>query len=158
MKLATQKQYSVERKNCSVHVIETLVQLPLVEGGRLSVAETPLNNSELFIRDNYTCLYCGERHTPSKLTKDFIEPFTKQGMNQWTNVVTACLACNRKKAGKTLTEVDMELLAVPYTPSRAERRILKGRNIIADQMSFVKRRKSSNQRVVQTSQRGNCYA
>jgi len=158
MKLTMQKVYTQEGADCPTQVLEALVHLPVLEGSRLSVAETPLNNSELFIRDNYTCLYCGERHTPSGLTKDFVTALTRQGKNQWTNVVTACQSCNRKKAGRSLGGANMELLAVPYAPSLAERRILANRSIVADQMNFVKRNISGNQRVVLTSQRGNCYA
>ncbi len=139
MKLTTQTRYTRERENCSAQVSETLVQLPVVEGSRLSAAEAPLNNSELFIRDNYTCMYCGERHTPSKLTKDYVNPLAVKGKNQWTNVVIACLTCNRRKSGRALAGTNMVLLAVPYAPSQAERKILYGRNIIADQINFAKK-------------------
>jgi 5-methylcytosine-specific restriction endonuclease McrA len=97
-----------------------------------------LNNRELFRRDGYTCMYClrtlGDRH----LTRDHVVPLSRGGRNVWTNVVTACRACNQRKADKLLSESTMRLHAVPYTPNHAEWLILRNRNILTDQMAFLK--------------------
>jgi 5-methylcytosine-specific restriction endonuclease McrA len=53
------------------------------------------------------------------------------------NVVTACSKCNQKKDDKTLLEAGLQLLYVPYVPTRAEYLILENRNILADQMDFL---------------------
>lgn len=98
----------------------------------------PLTNANLFARDLNICGYCGRHYTEAKLSRDHIKPTSKGGENSWTNCVTACLRCNHEKADMTLKEAGMELLYVPYVPSHAERLILQNRNIIADQMDFLK--------------------
>ncbi|RME91123.1 MAG: HNH endonuclease, partial [Anaerolineae bacterium] len=54
-----------------------------------------LTRREIFRRDNYTCQYCGRR-TPM-LTVDHVLPRHLGGKHTWTNVVTACPACNHRK-------------------------------------------------------------
>lgn len=97
-----------------------------------------LNNRELFRRDGHTCMYClrtlGDRH----LTRDHVVPLSRGGRNEWTNVVTACRACNQRKADRLLSETTMRLHAVPYTPNHAEWLILRNRHILVDQMAFLK--------------------
>lgn len=157
MKLTIRQQCKPPNQEGAMNIVETAIRVPIIEEFRESPSDAPLNNSELFIRDNYTCLYCGERHTPSKLTRDYVEPLAGNGESRWANVVTACQTCNRKKSGKSLSAAGLMLLAIPYAPSLAEYRILAGRKVIANQMNFVGRSKSSNQHVVQI-QRRNCYA
>ncbi len=97
----------------------------------------PLTNRELFRRDHHICLYCLRKFSEGQLTRDHVYPVSRGGANLWTNVVTACQACNQKKAARTPDEANMKLFAVPYTPNYAEWLILKNRRIRADQMSFL---------------------
>jgi hypothetical protein len=53
-------------------------------------------------------------------------------------VVTACVRCNNFKAGRSPEDAGMELLAVPFTPTHAEYVFLMGRNVLADQMEFLR--------------------
>ena len=48
--------------------------------------------------------------------------FSAIGINDWTNVVTACKACNARKGSRLLAEMggEMTLKVVPYRPSRFE--------------------------------------
>ena len=55
----------------------------------------PLSRRSLLSRDNYTCQYCGTTEHP--LTIDHVIPKSKGGKTEWTNVVAACVSCNRKK-------------------------------------------------------------
>lgn len=96
-----------------------------------------LTNTQLFKRDRYVCAYCGNKFPEEKLTRDHVHPTSLGGLNVWTNVVTACQYDNHRKANKTLEKANMKLLYVPYVPSHAESLILKGRNILADQMEFL---------------------
>lgn len=73
-----------------------------------------LTRREIFRRDNYTCQYC-ERKTP-ELTIDHVLPRHMGGKHVWTNVVTACPACNHRKGGRTLEESRMHLLRPPKEP------------------------------------------
>jgi len=97
-----------------------------------------LNNKNLFRRDLNLCAYCGKEFKDVHLTKDHIVPVSKGGPNTWTNCVTACVSCNSRKSNKSLDQADLELLYVPYVPDKAEGLILQNRNILADQMDFLK--------------------
>lgn len=96
-----------------------------------------LTNRELFRRDRHMCAYCGGIFTDAKLTRDHIQPRSKGGKDNWMNVVACCARCNQKKDDKTLQEAGLQLLYVPYVPTRAEHLILANRNILADQMTFL---------------------
>ena len=73
-----------------------------------------LTRREVFRRDNYTCQYCG-KHT-SDLTIDHVYPRHLGGELKWTNLVAACSACNHRKGGRTLKDVNMSLLRRPKAP------------------------------------------
>lgn len=98
----------------------------------------PLSNRTLFQRDNHLCLYCGQRFSARHLSRDHVRPLSRGGADHWNNVVTACVRCNNYKAGRTPEAAGMELLAVPFTPTHAEYIFLMGRNVLADQMAFLR--------------------
>ncbi len=98
----------------------------------------PLSNRTLFQRDDHICMYCGQRFSPRHLSRDHVRPSSKGGQDQWNNVVTACVRCNNHKAGRSPEDAGMELLAVPFTPTHAEYIYLMGRNVLADQMQFLR--------------------
>jgi hypothetical protein len=100
----------------------------------------PLSNRELFLRDAYMCMYCGKQYPELLLTRDHLLPLSRGGKDCWSNVVTACRACNHAKGPRTAEEAGMPLLAVPFVPNRAEYLVLSNRRILADQMEFLKRR------------------
>ncbi|MGY4697453.1 HNH endonuclease [Xylella fastidiosa subsp. sandyi] len=97
-----------------------------------------LTNQALFARDDHLCLYCGQQFSRFQLTRDHVIPISKGGLDTWENVVTACFHCNSLKANRTPQQAGMPLLAVPYRPSWIEHLILSNRNILADQMAFLK--------------------
>lgn len=96
-----------------------------------------LTNTALFARDRHLCLYCGQHFHKTQLTRDHVLPLSKRGLDEWENVVSACLSCNVKKGSRTPQQAGMPLLAVPYRPSWVEHLILSNRNILADQMQFL---------------------
>jgi hypothetical protein len=97
-------------------------------------------NHKLFKRDRYTCAYCGGLFREDALEREHIVPTSRGGADTWTNVVSACRACNQLKGAKTPEEARMALLYVPYVPSRWEDLILQARreHIVADQMDFLR--------------------
>lgn len=97
-----------------------------------------LSNTALFARDDHLCLYCGQQFSRYQLTRDHVLPRSQGGDDAWENVVCACLSCNTRKGGRTPTQAHMPLLAVPYRPSWVEHLILSNRNILADQMEFLR--------------------
>jgi 5-methylcytosine-specific restriction endonuclease McrA len=70
----------------------------------------PLTRRSLLSRDNYTCQYCNSTESP--LTIDHVIPKSRGGKTEWTNVVAACVSCNRKKGNKMPVEAKM----IPRTP------------------------------------------
>ena len=111
---------------------------------KLSNFTPPLVNSYLFRRDQNLCLYCGGEFSSENLSRDHIVPVSREGTDTWTNVVTACKRCNHRKANRTPEEAGMELLAVPFVPNRYEFFYLANKNILADQMEFLKSQFSGN--------------
>ena len=104
-----------------------------------AIDPTPaLTNPSLFARDAHLCLYCGTRPARQQLTRDHVMPVSKGGADVWENVVTACFHCNSRKSNRTPQQAGMPLLAVPYRPSWIEHLILSNRNILADQMQFLR--------------------
>ena len=104
-----------------------------------AIDPTPnLTNTALFARDAQLCLYCGQQFSRPNLTRDHVMPLSKGGLDIWENVVSACFHCNSRKANRTPQQANMPLLAVPYRPSWIEHLILSNRNILADQMAFLK--------------------
>jgi len=73
-----------------------------------------LTRAEVFNRDKYTCQYCGK--TSHQLTLDHVVPRHLGGKHTWDNLVSACAACNLRKAGKTLKQAGMKLLHTPIRP------------------------------------------
>ena len=73
-----------------------------------------LTRAEVFHRDRYTCQYCGGES--KQLTLDHVIPRYRGGEHIWQNVVSACVACNRQKAGRTPSEAKMKLLHPPAPP------------------------------------------
>ena len=76
--------------------------------------ERKLTRLEVFHRDRYTCQYCGKE--TRQLTLDHVIPRHRGGQHTWENVVSACISCNRRKAGKTPHKAEMELIRRPSPP------------------------------------------
>ena len=97
-----------------------------------------LTNASLFARDQHLCMYCGKSYARQLLTRDHVVPISRGGRDTWENVVCACFSCNSRKGGRTPQQASMPLLAIPYRPSWIEHLILSNRNILADQMAFLR--------------------
>jgi 5-methylcytosine-specific restriction endonuclease McrA len=73
-----------------------------------------LTRREVFIRDGYTCQYCGRQG--HDLTIDHVIPRHRGGPHTWDNLVSACKPCNHRKGGKLLADSRMKLRAEPREP------------------------------------------
>lgn len=51
----------------------------------------------VFVRDGFTCRYCGRKVPEVTLELDHVVPFSKGGDNSKDNLVTACRECNNGK-------------------------------------------------------------
>ncbi|AUM15023.1 restriction endonuclease [Ketobacter alkanivorans] len=104
-------------------------------------------NRLLFRRDRNTCMYCGDQFNQERLTRDHIIPRSRGGSESWTNLVAACRRCNQRKSDKTPEEACMPLLAIPFKPNKMEYLALANRNILSDQMSFLRSGFSKHMRI-----------
>ncbi|MDI3342005.1 MAG: HNH endonuclease [Sphaerobacter sp.] len=73
-----------------------------------------LTRREVFMRDDYTCQYCGAK--TSDLTIDHVIPRSRGGRHSWDNLVSACRACNHRKGGRTVAEARLTLRRPPFEP------------------------------------------
>lgn len=54
-------------------------------------------------RDNFTCIYCGNKSTEAKLHIDHIIPYSRGGETTIHNLATACSDCNLGKKARKLS-------------------------------------------------------
>lgn len=83
---------------------------------RLPRKEVKFTRHNVFLRDKFTCQYCGDKFGERELNLDHVLPRDKGGKTTWENIVTSCIRCNTRKANKHLHEVSMRLLRPPGTP------------------------------------------
>lgn len=107
----------------------------------------PLSNRTLFGRDKNTCAYCGRDFGAHKLSRDHIIPKSRGGLDIWMNCVSSCTSCNNFKDDRLLHECGLDLLYLPYIPSYEEKLILENRNVLTDQMNFLRSRLNANSRL-----------
>lgn len=102
-----------------IHSISETIPLPsVIRLARLIKRprrKRKLTRFEIFNRDRYTCQYCGQQ--ARQLTLDHVLPRYRGGQHTWENVASACVACNRRKAGRTPQEAHMKLIRLPSPPS-----------------------------------------
>jgi len=74
----------------------------------------------VFLRDAFSCQYCNERQPAPDLTFDHVTPRSRGGRTTWENVVTACGACNLRKASSLPRECHMYPRQIPRQPTTWE--------------------------------------
>lgn len=75
------------------------------------------NRNVVLARDDYTCQYCSKILSYREATIDHVVPRSKGGKNHWTNCVTSCKTCNKKKRDHDLSKSNMTLVKRPSLPS-----------------------------------------
>lgn len=75
-----------------------------------------LTRRNLMLRDDFQCQYCGRFLASRELDIDHVLPRSRAGAASWTNLVTACQSCNRRKGRRTPAEAGMPLLRRPVAP------------------------------------------
>jgi len=108
----------LENGRGSLHSMEGVFDVPsvirLVYYIKRPWRQRKMTKLEVFNRDQYRCQYCG-RET-RELTLDHVVPRRRNGQHSWENLVSACIPCNRRKAGRTPAEAGMPLLKQPRAP------------------------------------------
>ena len=71
----------------------------------------------VFLRDRFTCQYCGNPFSASELTFDHVIPRSRGGRTNWENVTTACSGCNIDKGNKMPSKNGFYPLEEPRQPT-----------------------------------------
>lgn len=100
-----------------VHSPSTTIRIPSVvvlKDYIKPARSTAFTRFNLFLRDEFTCQYCGSK---GEMTFDHVIPRAKGGKTIWENVVAACGQCNLRKGSKLLQQTNMHLRRAPLRPS-----------------------------------------
>lgn len=84
---------------------------------RVPRATVRLSRRNIFLRDSYTCQYCGCTPHTRELNLDHVMPRSRGGRSTWENLVTSCRDCNVRKGGATPDECGMLLRTRPVRPT-----------------------------------------
>lgn len=131
MRFEYDSKYAIEiidfYKNDYINGVDRKYPIPAVAKTKryFKINAQPLTFSRknIFLRDDHTCQYCGLKFETSLLTYDHVIPKSKWRDNRssatcWTNIVTACVRCNRQKGNKTPKEANMPLKNWPTMPNK----------------------------------------
>ncbi len=103
-----------------VHTTRFQIRVPdvikLIGYTRTPPLDVKFNRRNIFLRDNFTCQYCGKKAVRDELTIDHIIPRSRGGRSSWENVVIACVECNARKGDRTPGEAGLRLRRKPKKP------------------------------------------
>jgi len=71
----------------------------------------------VFLRDKFTCQYCGAPGSAEHLTFDHVIPRSRGGKTEWENIVAACSGCNLEKGNRLPDECGIRPRRAPQEPS-----------------------------------------
>jgi 5-methylcytosine-specific restriction endonuclease McrA len=66
----------------------------------------PWRRQAIYRRDRYHCVWCG---SSQELTLDHVIPRSRNGKNETSNLITACMICNRQRGDLFITQFALEL-------------------------------------------------
>jgi 5-methylcytosine-specific restriction endonuclease McrA len=111
----------VEESERVIRSVSESMRIPsivrLVKYVRFRRREAKFSRRNVYARDHYHCQYCNKRYPVDQLTCDHVIPRSRGGGTTWTNIVTCCVNCNRRKGGRTPEEAGLKLLRQPERPS-----------------------------------------
>jgi 5-methylcytosine-specific restriction endonuclease McrA len=70
----------------------------------------------VFMRDEFRCMYCGKECAQRELTFDHVIPRSQGGRTEWANILSACNRCNTQKGNRTPAQAGMAPLRRPFKP------------------------------------------
>lgn len=112
------EEYDRNIKTTSI-VIKIPAVVRLLSAFRRHKKAVKFSRVNIYGRDKYSCQYCGTRKLICELTYDHVVPRAQGGKTVWSNIVTACEDCNRRKANRTPDQAGMRLLKAPVQPTAA---------------------------------------
>ena len=129
----------LENHRGELHTVSSVFEAPsiirLVYLVRRPLLPRKLSKREVFLRDRFTCQYCGKKS--QDLTVDHVVPRRQGGGHAWENVVAACNRCNLHKAGRTPVEARMTLGKAPKAPDLNPYLILQNRVILEEWRPYI---------------------
>jgi 5-methylcytosine-specific restriction endonuclease McrA len=84
---------------------------------RLPKRQIRFSRQNVYLRDSFTCQYCGRQLPRTQLNLDHVVPRSQGGRTSWENVVCSCVRCNLDKGGRTPAQAGLRLLTQPKRPS-----------------------------------------
>lgn len=104
------------QSGCTQRIVDGLEQRGFIAAGKIAnprryfpaaTLRPPTNlwvalRADVFRRDKFTCQYCGA--VGGRLEADHVTPVRDGGESDESNVVTACMPCNRAKGARTPEE------------------------------------------------------
>lgn len=110
----------LEEYGTEIHSVSFTIKLPsvvrLLRMVKRPKSQVKFSRQNIYARDKHTCQYCGRRLTSDELTYDHVIPKFRGGKTKWSNIVTCCIQCNRKKGGRSPQEAKMRLIRKPLRP------------------------------------------
>lgn len=88
----------------------------LLKHYRMGPQVVRFSRRNVYLRDRFSCQYCGAEHVERDLTLDHVIPRAQKGRTNWENVVAACSGCNRRKGNRTPDQAGMPLKRMPDKP------------------------------------------
>ncbi len=113
----------VDEYDHAVHSPSLAMPLPSVISLKdyVPMAKRPaFTRFNVFLRDHFSCQYCGHAFPTENLTFDHVIPRARGGTTLWGNVVTACAPCNLAKGHLLSRESRMFPLTKPRQPTAWE--------------------------------------
>ena len=107
-----------DRELRSVHLsIKMPLVARLIKPFRRRKQRIKFNKRNVLARDRSNCAYCRAPLTEKTVTMDHVVPRAQGGKTAWTNIVSCCAFCNRKKGNRTPQEACMTLRKQPERPT-----------------------------------------
>ena len=94
-------------------VLRLLTYVPLTKKKQI----VRFSRTNIFLRDNNICQYCGTQFNKTHLTLDHVIPIVQGGKKSWENIVTACKPCNQRKGAGLLRKLVFRSFASPSSPT-----------------------------------------
>ncbi len=98
-------------------VIKMPAVIRLLQAFRRHKKPVKFSRVNILARDKWRCAYCKCKLTIADATYDHVVPSSLGGKTEWTNICSACEACNRKKSNHTLEQAGMKIHTKLERPS-----------------------------------------
>ncbi|XAL98319.1 HNH endonuclease [Phycisphaeraceae bacterium D3-23] len=114
-----------------VKTVSSAVRVPpvvrLLKFDRMHRPAVRLSRKNVYLRDNYTCQYTGQKLPASELNLDHVVPTSQGGKTTWDNLVCCSVAVNSRKGGRTPKQAGLKLIRRPRRPDPAQMLLRPGR-------------------------------